>query len=110
LQYFDTGLVLGQGSFGQVKVFLNKRTKSYVAVKVVRKSLTDVNEEIDQLNEYFVLKHLNHPNIIKVKELFESDSHYYIVMDYIEGCNLAQYLITRQRSEEDTKRIALKIF
>ncbi len=62
------------------------------------------------LNEYFILKNLSNPYIIKVRELFETDQHLYIVMDYIEGCNLAEFLFTRQRLENDTKNIIQKIF
>lgn len=109
-RYQETDVILGQGSFGQVKVFFCLNTKTYVAVKIVRKSQTDIDEEIEQLNEYFVLKHLNNPYVIKVRELFETDTHYLIVMDFVDGSHLAEYLIKRRRNEEDTKQIVLKIF
>jgi len=42
--------------------------------------------------EIGALKKLDHPNIIKIFETFESDTHFYIVSEYCEGGELFDVL------------------
>jgi serine/threonine protein kinase len=72
-----------------VRVFICKRTNEKVAVKVVKKSKSNLAELFDQLNEYYLLKNLDNPYVIKVRELFETETELMIVMNFIEGQNLA---------------------
>lgn len=46
-----------------------------------------------ELKEYKILKQLNHPNIIKIHEVYFNDGNdtMYLVMDYIEGFSLQQF-------------------
>jgi MAP/microtubule affinity-regulating kinase len=51
---------------------------------------------------------MNHQNIVKIYEAFETDSHVYLVMDYVGGGSLHSYLKekpNRRLEEEDAKRI-----
>jgi serine/threonine protein kinase len=51
---------------------------------------------------------MNHPNIVKIYEAFETESHVYLVMENIDGGSLHSYLKSkpnRRLEEEDAKRI-----
>jgi len=51
---------------------------------------------------------MNHPNIVKIFEAFETDDNVYLVMEYVGGGSLHSYLkerVDRRLEEEDAKRI-----
>ena len=51
---------------------------------------------------------MNHANIVKIFEAFETDDHVYLVMEYVGGGSLHSYLKdkeSRRLEEEDAKRI-----
>ena len=53
---------------------------------------------------------LDHPNIIKIKEAFESTKSFNLVLEYAEGISLLKYLKTKTRlSEQETKEIFAQI-
>jgi serine/threonine protein kinase len=110
LKYSRSGKILGAGSFGQVEVYIHLKTLESFAVKTVKKSKESPFEDIEALNEYFILRSLSHPYVIKVKEIFETDTSFKIVMEFIEGTHLAKYLFTRPRLEDVTKQIIFKFF
>ena len=43
-------------------------------------------------NEVKILKDVNHPNIIRFKEIKETDKDYFIVTEYCNGGDLSTYL------------------
>ena len=55
---------------------------------------------------------MNHPNIVKIFEAFETDDNVYLVMEYVGGGSLHSYLkerVDRRLEEEDAKRIFKQI-
>jgi serine/threonine protein kinase len=51
---------------------------------------------------------MNHPNIVKIFEAFETDDNVYLVMEYVGGGSLHTYIRDKQAKkldEEDAKRI-----
>ena len=79
------------GSGGMSTVFRARhiRLNIDVAIKSVRKSQT-----VNLLAEVNILTKLNHPNLVRVIDIFEDDRLIYIVMDLVEGENL-QSVINR---------------
>ena len=61
------------------------------------------------LKEAMILKHLtvdNHPigqYIVQFADFFESDSHYYLCMEYVDGMNLKQFIETAQQYIKQNK-------
>lgn len=49
-------------------------------------------EIYQQRREIEVLKMCQHPNIIKLIDIFENSDYYYIVLEYMEGKDLFDYL------------------
>lgn len=42
--------------------------------------------------EIMILKKIRHPNVVRMYEYFESDTHIYIVMEYLDKGDLLSYL------------------
>ena len=58
--------------------------------------------------EIRLLQKMNHPNIVKIFEAFETDENVYLVMEYVGGGSLHTYIRDKQAKrleEEDAKRI-----
>ena len=85
---------IGSGSFGKVyKVQHLKYSDRIFAMKMIRKRSTDdVNMIIQEINS---LKQLDHPNIMKVLEFYQDDINYYLILEYCEGQELFDYLISK---------------
>jgi len=91
-EYYEFIGDLGQGSFGIVKKAINKITKKTVAIKIINKSKLRAGE-IDLIrNEVELLKHFQHPNIVRLYDSFESYEEIYIVMEYLSGGDLVDLL------------------
>ena len=95
---------IGQGSFGTVFKAREKNTGIVRAIKQV------MHESIDNydgfMNEVAALKTLDHPNIIKLFEVFEDSKCVYLVQEFWEGGELFDYIADRERlSEPDAARV-----
>ncbi len=86
--------VLGHGGMGVVYAARNVRTDGMVAVKVLHRSVARKRDLYARfLNEARVTSALRHPNIVQVFDLAElPDGRPYIVMEYLEGEDLAARL------------------
>ena len=47
---------------------------------------------------------MDHPFIVKFKEVFEDRSHYYLVLEYLEGGDLMKHLQNKKVLDEDTAK------
>lgn len=74
-----------------------------VAVKVLRSELMHDPDLVRRFqNESKAISLLNHPNIVKVYDVSVTDQLQYIVMEYVDGMTLRQYL--NQRGGKLTSR------
>jgi len=51
------------------------------ALKTIKKEAIPKEDEKKLLSEMNILKTLDHPNIIKLNELFQDDLHYYLITE-----------------------------
>ena len=80
------GPVLGSGVSGIVRLVVHKATKIKYAVKILETGLIDSTEALRQLrNEIFVMCQLDHPNIVRIEEVYESTNEIYIVQELCLG-------------------------
>ena len=96
---------LGKGSFGKVYEVKNIKTNQTRAMKSIKKS--ENKEENDELlNEIEIMIKLEHPNIIKIYDYYYDKNNYYIIMEYVSGGELYDYITKEQNfSERKTKII-----
>nr|GLL33274.1 serine/threonine-protein kinase MHK isoform X1 [Ipomoea trifida] len=94
---------LGDGTCGTVYKAINMRTSEIVAVKKMKRKFYDWVECIN-LREVKSLCKLNHPNIIKLKEIVRENNELFFIFEYMEH-NLYQTMKERQRplSEEEIR-------
>ena len=86
---------LGAGSFATVKLVKNNETGMIRAMKIIKKkkNIYDKNpmngtNDIDILNEINILKQIDHPNVVKIFEFYNSEDAYYLITEYCEGGEL----------------------
>ena len=86
--------MLGAGRFGKVYRARQRSVEQCVAIKYLRKAYLESPEIIARfLEEARTLAQLHHPGIVKLHGLgMTSAGHYFIVMDWIDGPNLAKVL------------------
>jgi serine/threonine protein kinase len=78
-----------------------------VAVKIVKKKDLNMKDQELLKREIEVLKICQHPNIIKLEDVFENQDYIYIVMEYLSGGDFFNFLEKRKFkiSEQNAKRI-----
>ncbi|XP_041535929.1 sperm motility kinase 2B-like [Microtus oregoni] len=92
---------IGQGGYAKVKLAYNRLTGTPVAVKVLRKKKLwcyPVMSEVD------IMMMVNHPNIISLLQVIESEKRIYLVMELAEGQQLYQYIRKAGHLQEDEAR------
>ena len=110
------GRVLGTGVTGAVRVVQHKLTGKEYAHKLLRISRVRSNRKRKQMyREIQVLKTLDHPNIVKIHEVFEyANGDLSIVMELCRGDELFEKLLAEKPHyrflQDDVRRIALKMF
>ncbi|XP_054706769.1 maternal embryonic leucine zipper kinase-like [Uloborus diversus] len=94
---------LGTGGFAKVKLATHILTKEKVAIKIMDKSALGDDLPRVQL-EIEALKNLSHPHICKLYQVIETESHYFLVLEYCSGGELFDYIIEKDRLSEKEAR------
>ena len=93
---------LGKGSFGKVKLGIYIPNKEKVAIKIVdKKKIKEQDDLIRIKREFEMLSKFDHPNIILIVEIFETQNRYYSVMEYCEGGELFNYIVKKRYLSEE---------
>lgn len=81
-KHYQIGEQIGEGGFASVRLGKCRKTGRVVAVKTIRKE-----KEFMTLygREIAVIKRVDHDNIVKTFDLFETDKKIHIVMEYMAG-------------------------
>lgn len=96
---------IGVGSFGKVKAAEHVVTGHKVAVKILdRRKIRTLRMDAKIKREIQILKLLRHPHIIKLYEVIETPTHIFLVMEYVSGGELFDYIASRGRLSEDIGR------
>lgn len=83
---------IGKGRFSVVWACVDKTTNKEYAVKVIDKLKLTIREYKLLNTELSLLKILHHNNVISCHDVFESEKNAYVVMDYMRGGELYEYL------------------
>ena len=79
---------LGSGSFGNVYLARNKYTDEKVALKQIKKSSANLLSDGEIKDEIEILKKLDHPDIVRIIESFNTRNSYILITEYCEGGEL----------------------
>lgn len=85
--------LIGRGGMAYVYKAKDRKLNRYVAVKVLREEYTENEQFIKKFDrESQAAAGLSHPNIVSVYDVGVEGDIYYIIMEYVDGITLKQYL------------------
>jgi len=108
--HYTFGDEIGRGGFSIVYKGARKSNGKKVAIKTIKKEMVE-GEDIKLLRrEIQIMKKVDHPNILKLYEVYESDEDFFLVMELVEGKELFDKIVERgQYSEKDASNIVKQI-
>jgi MAP/microtubule affinity-regulating kinase len=95
---------IGKGNFARVMLARHQPTGSEVAIKIIDKTQLNTNSLEKLFREVSIMKILNHPNIVKLYEVIETEKTLYLVMEYINNGEVFEYLVKNGRMKENVAR------
>ena len=104
---YKFGRQIGKGAYATVKLVTDKSNNEIMAMKIYEKfRLTDPARRKSVVREIAIMKRLNHENIVKMNTSFDNPHSIHIVMEYVKGKSLYQYLKEKpnKRMPEDEAR------
>ncbi|KAK1795695.1 hypothetical protein P4O66_001182 [Electrophorus voltai] len=106
---YDFKEVLGTGAFSEVVLAEERSTQHLVAVKCIPKKALEGKENSIE-NEIAVLHRIKHKNIISLQDIFESQSHLYLVMQLVSGGELFDRIVEKGfYTERDASKLICQI-
>ncbi|KAK6120326.1 hypothetical protein DH2020_046017 [Rehmannia glutinosa] len=105
------GKQIGAGSFSTVWHARHRVHGTEVAIKEIVTSRLNPKLQESLKSEIFILKRINHPNIIRLHDMIEESGKIYIVLEYCKGGDLSVYIHKRQGRipEETAKHFMLQL-
>lgn len=97
---------LGAGGMGEVHLAEDVDLGRYVAIKVLRRSLANDLFILKFKEEARIVAQLQHPNIVQIFDLGQRGNYSYIVMEYVDGPDLAS-LINKSNGFERKRLIRI---
>ncbi len=98
--FYSIGTALGTGAFGEVRKCSNRKTGAIRAVKIIRKDSLDSKEKARFFQEIEILRQLDHPNIVRLYEVFQDEKRYYLVTELCTGGELFDEITNRSQFSE----------
>jgi serine/threonine-protein kinase len=93
---YELGEKLGSGGMSTVYAAIDRVLERKVAVKILAEHLSDDEKFVARFRrEALAVARLIHPNIVQVYDTGVDQGRHYIVMEYVEGCSVAQLLQRR---------------
>jgi serine/threonine protein kinase len=100
--------LLGTGTYGQVRQcrLIRDPSQKY-AVKTLQRQDCKLDVLADELT---ILKSLDHPNIVRLHELYRDDKYFYFVTELLQGGELFNHVLNKgAMSEEHCQEVSLKL-
>ncbi|KAK5187165.1 hypothetical protein LTR16_009576, partial [Cryomyces antarcticus] len=100
------GQTLGEGEFGKVKMGWKKEGGVQVAIKLIRKETLGSNPgRLPKIyREISILRGLQHPNIVRLHEMVETERYIGIILEYASGGELFDYILTHRYLKDHNAR------
>lgn len=99
------GDTLGSGTFGKVKVGVHQLTGHKVAIKVMNRQKIKSLDVVGKIRrEIQNLKLFRHPHIIKLYQVISTPTDIFMVMEYVGGGELFEYIVKHGKLKESAAR------
>ncbi|XP_073995094.1 serine/threonine-protein kinase MARK2-like isoform X17 [Rhodnius prolixus] len=95
---------IGKGNFAKVKLAKHVPTGKEVAIKIIDKTQLNPSSLQKLFREVRIMKMLDHPNIVKLFQVIETEKTLYLVMEYASGGEVFDYLVLHGRMKEKEAR------
>ena len=93
---------VGSGGMSHVYKAQDLKLNRYVAVKVLKNEFSRDRNFVTKFRiEAQASAGLSHPNIVNVYDVVEEDGHYFIVMEFVDGITLKEYIEENGRLNMD---------
>ncbi|XP_037917781.1 serine/threonine-protein kinase MARK2 isoform X14 [Hermetia illucens] len=99
---------IGKGNFAKVKLAKHLPTGKEVAIKIIDKTQLNPGSLQKLFREVRIMKMLDHPNIVKLFQVIETEKTLYLVMEYASGGEVFDYLVLRGRMKEKEARVKFR--
>jgi calcium/calmodulin-dependent protein kinase I len=98
--FMITEEVIGTGKFSKVYLGYDLKNEDRWAIKLINKC--KLNEtELELLRcEIAIMRLLHHPNVVSMKDIFDTKTHLYIVMELVEGGELFEKIASEKHLSE----------
>ncbi|KAL6042890.1 calcium calmodulin-dependent protein kinase type 1G, variant 2 [Balamuthia mandrillaris] len=107
---FDLGEEIGKGGFSVVYKATRKKDGEEFAVKCIKKKLVEGDDIKLLRREIQIMTQLEHPNILKLFQVYEDDEQFYLVMELVKGKELFDKIVERgMYSERDASNIIFQV-
>ena len=99
---YTIGEEIGSGAFGKVVLGKHILTGEKVAIKILDKMILNQTPEDYELvkQEISILKLVKHKYIVQLYEIMQTAQHIFIIMEYCEGKEIMDYILTKNRLNE----------
>jgi len=89
---YETGRVIGVGGYAEVRIGKDLKTNKKVAIKVIKKDLSD-KKMLERLErEISFLCCMDHPNIVKLYDVINKEETAILIMEFVEGETLDDFI------------------
>ncbi|CAG9104145.1 unnamed protein product [Plutella xylostella] len=103
--HYTLGATLGVGTFGKVKIGEHQLTKHKVAVKILNRQKIKSLDVVGKIRrEIQNLKLFRHPHIIKLYQVISTPTDIFMIMEYVSGGELFEYIVKRGKLHEHEAR------
>jgi Tol biopolymer transport system component/tRNA A-37 threonylcarbamoyl transferase component Bud32 len=110
VSHYEVTEKLGEGGMGVVYKARDSRLKRFVALKVLPpEKVTDPERKQRFVQEARAASALNHPNIVTVYDIDQSDGVDFIAMEYVEGKTLDELIGRKGMKLNEALKYAIQI-
>ncbi|XP_062581541.1 5'-AMP-activated protein kinase catalytic subunit alpha-2-like isoform X15 [Saccostrea cucullata] len=103
--HYILGDTLGIGTFGKVKIATHQLTNHKVAVKILNRQKIKSLDVVGKIKrEIQNLKLFRHPHIIKLYQVISTPTDIFMVMEYVSGGELFDYIVKHGKLKEPEAR------
>ncbi|KAM8720665.1 hypothetical protein ACLKA7_006668 [Drosophila subpalustris] len=103
--HYLLGATLGTGTFGKVKIGEHQITRLKVAVKILNRQKIKSLDVVGKIRrEIQNLKLFRHPHIIKLYQVISTPSDIFMIMEYVSGGELFDYIVKHGKLQEHQAR------
>ena len=99
---------MGSGTYGEVRKCKHIKSGAIRAVKIVKQERLEPFEKELLIHEIELLKRLDHPNILKLFEVFQDEKRIYIITELCTGGELFDEVTIKRQLDEQPAAIIIQ--